>query len=270
MIHPTAIIHPTARLGANVSVGPYAIVEEGVEVGAGCVLAAHAILRRGAILGQAVKVDSFAVVGGDPQDLRFDATTSSGVRVGDRTVLREGVTIHRSTKAGSFTEIGADALLMGYSHVGHDCHVGARVIMGNCALLAGHIEVGEGSFLSGGTVFHQFMRIGEGVMVSGNARLGLDVPPFTLAAERNELHGLNLVGLRRRGYDAATIAELKRLYQAVYQGGSPRANAAAALTGGFARTEPGTKFLAFFSGGKRGFLHPSGRVLSKISGDEAE
>ncbi len=270
MIHPTAIIHPAARLGAGVTVGPYSIIEEGVEVGAGCVLAAHAILRRGVILGQGVKVDSFAVVGGDPQDLRFDVAIPSGVRVGDRTVLREGVTIHRSTKASEFTEIGADALLMGYSHVGHDCHVGALVIMGNCALLAGHVEVGEGSFLSGGTVFHQFMRIGEGVMVSGNARLGLDVPPFTLAAERNELHGLNLVGLRRRGYDAATIAELKRLYQVVYQGGSPRVNAATALRGGLARSEPGTKFLAFFAGGKRGFLHPVGLVSAKNSGASTE
>jgi UDP-N-acetylglucosamine acyltransferase len=252
MIHPTAIIHPSAKIGANASVGAYAIVEEGVELGEGCVLAAHAIVRRGSILGRGVRVDSFAVIGGDPQDLKFNLATLSGVRIGDRTVLREGATVHRSTKAGGFTEVGADVLLMGCSHVGHDCQVGARVVMANCALLAGHIDVGEGSFLSGGTVFHQFIRIGEGVMVSGNARLGLDVPPFTLAAERNELHGLNLVGLRRRGCDAATIAELKKLYLAVYQSGSPKANAAAS----HAKTELGKKFLAFFAGGKRGFLRP--------------
>jgi UDP-N-acetylglucosamine acyltransferase len=257
VIHPTAIIDPGAKLGANAGVGPYAIVEDGVEIGANCVLAAHAIIRRGTVLGAAVKVDSFAVVGGDPQDLRFDPDVRSGVRIGDRTVLREGATVHRSTHAGGFTEVGPDALLMGCSHVGHDCRVGARVILGNGALLAGHIEVGEGSFLSGGTVFHQFLRIGEGVMVSGNARLGLDVPPFTLAAERNELHGLNLVGLRRRGFDAATIAELKRLYAAVYASGAPRANAAAAV--GLAQTEPGKRFLAFFAGGTRGFLRPPKR-----------
>jgi UDP-N-acetylglucosamine acyltransferase len=255
MIHPTAMIDPGAKLGAGVRAGPYAIVEAGAEIGAECVLAAHAVVRRGTALGRGVRVDSFAVVGGDPQDLRFDAKIESGVRIGDGTVLREGATVHRSTHAGGFTEVGAGAFLMGCSHVGHDCKVGARVVMGNGALLAGHIEVGDDCFLSGNTVFHQFMRMGEGVMVSGCARLGLDAPPYTLAAERNELHGLNLVGLRRRGFDAATIAELKKLYQAVYAGGSPRANAAAA---GAAKTEAGKKFLAFFAGGKRGFLRPAG------------
>jgi UDP-N-acetylglucosamine acyltransferase len=254
MLHPTAIIRPSAKLGANVSVGPYAIVEAGVEIGDGSQLEAHTIVRVGSVLGQGVKVDSFAVIGGEPQDLKFDPATPSGVQIGDHTVLREGVTIHRSTKSGGYTTVGANCLLMGNSHVGHDCHVGDKVVMANCALLAGHIEVGDGCFLSGGTVFHQFMRIGEGVMVSGNARLGLDIPPFTLAAERNELHGLNLVGLRRRGYDAATIAEIKLLYKAVFAGGSPRANALKAAP--LAKSEPGKKFLAFFAGGKRGFLRP--------------
>jgi len=255
MIHPTAIIHPTAKLGANVRVGPYAIVEEGVEIGEDSVLAAHTIVRRGSILGRKVWLDSFAVVGGDPQDFKFDPATPSGVRLGDGTVLREGATAHRATKPGGFTEIGAGALLMGNSHVGHDCRVGAKVVMANGALLAGHIEVGEGSFLSGGTVFHQFIRIGEGVMVSGNARIGLDIPPFTLATERNELHGFNVVGLKRRGCDATTLAELKLLYKAVYQGGAPRANAAAAEAR--AKSDYGKKFLAFFAAGKRGFLRPT-------------
>ena len=255
MIHATAIIHPTAKLGANVSVGPYAIVEEGAELGEGCVLAAHTIVRRGAVLGRGVRLDSFAVVGGDPQDFKFDPATPSGVRIGDGAVLREGVTVHRATKPGVWTVIGAGALLMGNSHVGHDCQVGAKVVLANGALLAGHIEVGEGSFLSGGTVFHQFIRIGEGVMVSGNARIGLDIPPFTLATERNELHGFNVVGLKRRGCDATALAELKLLYKTVYQGGAPRANAAAA--GALAKSEYGKKFLAFFVGGKRGFLTPT-------------
>lgn len=262
MLHPTAIIHPSAKLGAMVSVGPYAIIEEGAQIGDGCVLDAHAIVRKGSILGNNVRLDSFAVVGGDPQDLKFDIHIASGVRIGDGTVLREGATVHRSTKVGGFTEVGAGVLMMGHSHVGHDSHVGAKVVMANCALLAGHIEVGEGSFLSGGTVFHQFIRIGEGVMTSGNARIGLDVPPYTIAAERNELHGLNLIGLKRRGFDAATIAELKLLYKTVYQGGSPAANAQAAAQ--LAKTEPGKKFLAFFAAGKRGFLRPvsSGPTLS--------
>jgi UDP-N-acetylglucosamine acyltransferase len=261
MIHPSAIIHPTAKLGANVSVGSFAIVEEGVEIGAGSVLAAHAIVRRGSILGQKVMVDSFAVIGGDPQDFKFDPATPSGVRIGDGAVLREGATVHRATKPGGFTEIGAGVLLMVNSHVGHDCRVGAKVVMANCALLAGHIEVGEGSFLSGGTVFHQFIRIGEGAMVSGNARIGLDIPPYTLATERNELHGFNMVGLKRRGCDGATIKELKLLYGTVYQGGAPRKNAEAATH--LAKTEAGKKFLAFFASGKRGFLTPTKNAIAE-------
>ncbi len=254
MIHPTAIIHPSAKLGANVSVGPYAIIEEGAAVGDGCVLAAHAIVRKGSVLGKNVRLDSFAVVGGDPQDFKFDLAIASGARIGDGTVLREGATVHRSTKPGGFTEVGGGGMLMGHCHVGHDCHVGAKVVLANGALLAGHVEVGDGSFLSGGSVFHQFIRIGEGVMASGNARIGLDTPPFTIAAERNELHGLNLVGLKRRGFDAATIAELKLLYKTVYQGGSPATQAKAAAH--LAKTEPGKKFLSFFAEGKRGFLRP--------------
>ncbi len=264
MLHPTAIIRPSAKLGANVFVGPYAIVEAGVEIGEGSELAAHAIVRVGSVLGKGVKLDSFAVVGGDPQDLKFDTSIPSGVQIGDNTVLREGVTVHRSTKSGGYTTVGAGCLLMGHSHVGHDCRVGDKVVMANGALLAGHIEVGDGCFLSGGAVFHQFMRIGEGVMVSGNARLGLDIPPFTLAAERNELHGLNLVGLRRRGYDAATVAEIKLLYKTVFLAGSPRANAARAAH--LAKTEPGQKFLAFFTTSKRGFLRP----VKNTSAEEAE
>ncbi len=255
MIHPTAITHSSAKLGANVSVGPFAIIEEGVDIGENCKIAAHAIVRKGSILGSNVWLDSFAVVGGEPQDYKFDPATASGVRIGDGAILREGATVHRATKPGAFTEVGADCMLMVNSHVGHDCKLGAKVIMANCALLAGHIEVGEGSFLSGGTVFHQFIRIGEGVMVSGNARIGLDIPPFTLATERNELHGFNIVGLRRRGCDAATIAELKLLYKTIYQGGAPRKNAAAA--GELAKTDAGKKFLAFFAAGKRGFLTPT-------------
>lgn len=261
MIHSTAIIDSSAKLGANVSVGPYAIVEEGVEIGEGCKLAAHAIVRKGSILGKNVWLDSFAVVGGEPQDYKFEPATISGVRIGDGAILREGATVHRATKSGGFTEVGAGSMLMVNSHVGHDCKLGAKVVMANCALLAGHIEVGDGSFLSGGTVFHQFIRIGEGVMVSGNARIGLDIPPFTLATERNELHGFNIIGLRRRGCDAATIAELKLLYKAVYQGGAPRKNAAAASH--LAKSDAGKKFLAFFASGKRGFLTPTRNVTTE-------
>lgn len=255
MIHPTAIVHPGAKLGANVTIGPYSIIEDGTEFGDGCALAAHTVVRKGSIFGKHVKMDSFAVVGGDPQDFKFDPATPSGVRIGDGAILREGLTLHRSTKPGGFTEIGAGTLLMGQCHIGHDCKIGAKVAIGNCALLAGHVEMGDYVFVSGGAGFHQFVRVGESVMVGGGARIGQDIPPFTISVERGELYGLNLVGLKRRGFDAATLAELKALYKAVYAGGSLRANAEAAAP--LAKSDAGKKFRAFFANSKRGVLRPA-------------
>jgi UDP-N-acetylglucosamine acyltransferase len=188
--------------------------------------------------------------------------------MGDGVIVREGAVVHRSTKPGGFTEVGPGSWLMGFCHLGHDCHLGARVLVGNTSLLAGHVDVGDDCFLSGGTGFHQFIRIGEGSMVGGNGRMSLDVPPYTLCAERNELYGLNIVGLRRRKFAAATISELKQLYKAVYQSPSLRKNAGAAA--GLATTEHGKKFLAFFAGGKRGFIRPPSAGTQNPESDETQ
>ena len=142
----------------------------------------------------------FAVIGGDPQDLSFDAfaTCAPRLRIGSRTVIREHVTISRATKEGASTEIGSDCFLMAACHVAHDCHIGDRVVIANSVLLGGHVQVGNQAFLGGGAVIHQFCRVGESVMIGGGARISRDVAPFTLATERNAMIGLNLVGLRRR------------------------------------------------------------------------
>jgi UDP-N-acetylglucosamine acyltransferase len=236
---------------------PAAIVEDGAQIGADCEIQAGAVIRRGAVLGARVTVHSFAVVGGDPQDLRFDRATLSGVRIGAGTTVREHVTIHRSTRPGGFTEVGENAFLMAASHVGHDCAVGANVILANAVLLAGHVSVGDHCFLGGGAVFHQFVRVGEGVMVSGRAGIGLDLPPFTMAAERHEIIGLNLVGLKRRGFSRESIRELKEAFRAAYfTPGNLRALAAQALAGGSFQTAEARRFLEFFAGGKRGFARP--------------
>ena len=255
MIHPTAIIGSKARIGEHVSVGPGAVIEDGVEVGDNSRIAAYAVLKRGTILGCEVIVDSFAVVGGEPQDLKFDPTTPSGVRVGDRSVLREGVTLHRATVEGGFTEIGEDALLMGYAHVGHDCRVGSRAILANNVLLAGFVEIGAHCFISGAAAFHQFVRVGESAMVGGNASIAYDVPPFSLAAERNTIFGLNLVGLNRRGFSVEELRDLKRCYRAVMmQPGNPRKHAETAQQEKRAQTERGRLFIDFFlRKGKRDF-----------------
>jgi UDP-N-acetylglucosamine acyltransferase len=235
-----------------VNVHPTAIVEEGARLGEACVIHAYAIVTRHAVLGDGVVVHPFAVVGGDPQDLRFDPATVSGVRIGPRTVIREHVTIHRSTKPDGWTEIGADCFLMASSHVAHDCRVADKVILANAVLLAGHVQVGEGTFIGGGAGIHQFARIGEGTMVGGGARVSLDVPPFSLAAERDEIVGLNVVGLRRRGLPRATLEELKTAFRAVnVPAGNMREIAAAALASSAYSSAEARRYLEFFGAGRR-------------------
>jgi UDP-N-acetylglucosamine acyltransferase len=241
------------------SIHPTAIVEDGAVLGAGCIIHAHAHVTRHCVLGDGVVVHPFAVIGGDPQDLSFDTKLETFVRVGDRSVLREHVTINRATKAGLATALGADCYLMTASHLAHDCQVGDRVIMANAVLLAGHVHVGERAFLGGGAAIHQFVRIGEGVMLGGLARITRDIPPFTMATERDELVGLNVVGLRRRGLRGPVVAELKAAFRAVCGPvGNPRELAATALAaGGFHGAET-RRFLEFFAGGRRGFLRMRG------------
>ncbi|HVU15577.1 MAG TPA: acyl-ACP--UDP-N-acetylglucosamine O-acyltransferase [Candidatus Didemnitutus sp.] len=248
------------------TVHPTALVEEGVELGAGCVVHAHAIIKRHSILGPGVVVHPFAVIGGDPQDLRFDPATKSGVRIGARTVVRESVTISRATRAGTNTEIGEDCFLMACSHVAHDCHLGNRVILANGVLLAGHVTIGDHAFFGGAVLVHQFVRIGESTMISGATRAAQDVPPYTLAAERNEVIGLNLIGLKRRGFSRDAIRELKDAFRHVYfTPGNIRTVAAAALSDGTFKTDEARHFLTFFAEGKRGFA----RARSAASADES-
>lgn len=217
-IHPTALLDSAVRLGEGVRVGPYAVIEGGVEVGDGSKIAAHAVIRSGVIIGRETVVDSHAVVGGLPQDPRFDPMTPSGVRIGDGVVLREGVTVHRSTAEGGFTSIGDGAYIMAYAHVAHDCRIGERAILANNVMLAGHIDIGAHAFLGGGAAFHQFVRVGESSMISGMSRVSRDAPPFSMVAERDELIGLNLVGLRRRSFDREVIVALKEAFRELFDG----------------------------------------------------
>jgi UDP-N-acetylglucosamine acyltransferase len=237
------------------TIHPTAIIEDGAQLGTGCVIHAHAIITRHSVLGDGVVVHPFAVIGGDPQDLSFDTGKRTGVRIGSGTVIREHVTIHRATKADSWTEVGAHCFLMVSSHVAHDCRIADKVIMANAVLLAGHVHVGEGAFLGGGAMIHQFTRIGEGAMIGGASRITRDVAPFTIAAERDEVAGLNVVGLRRRGLPRQTVEELKRAFRAVnVPVGNMRELAASALESGDYASPEARRFLEFFAGGRRGFV----------------
>ena len=218
-IHPTAIIHPKAQLDSSVEVGPQAIIEEHVKIGAGTRVWANAYITGYTEIGRDNQIHMGAVIGHEPQDLKFDRNCRSYLKIGDRNVFREYCTVHRGTDPESATVIGNDNFLMVSSHVGHNSVVGNRVIITNAALLGGHVHVGDMAFVSGGAVIHQFTHIGRLAMISGNGRVSMDVPPFTLEAERNEVHALNLVGLRRAKIPMEAVSELKRLFKLIYLSG---------------------------------------------------
>ncbi|MEZ5276616.1 MAG: acyl-ACP--UDP-N-acetylglucosamine O-acyltransferase [Opitutaceae bacterium] len=255
-IHPSAVVAAGVRIGAGAVIGPGAVVEADVTIGAGCRLSAHAILRSGTILGDRVEVDSFSVIGGLPQDLHFDRTLSSGVRIGGGTVIRESVTISRATRAGGYTEIGSECLFMAGSHAGHDCRIGDKAILANGVLLGGHVSVGAHTFIGGAAAVHQFCRIGESVMLAGHASITMDLPSFLIVVDRNDVVGLNLVGLRRRGVSREAIIELKEALRHVYAEGKPADRAGQAMAENRFRTEEAGRFLSFFGEGKRGFARP--------------
>jgi UDP-N-acetylglucosamine acyltransferase len=248
------VIHPTA------------IVEPGAQLGVGCEIMAYAVVKKHVVLADGVIVHPFAVIGGDPQYLKFDRESVTGVRIGAGTVIREHVTINRSVLAGQFTVVGANCFLMAASHVAHDCEVADNVVFANAALLAGHVSVGSHSFLGGGAAVHQFCRIGESVMVAGHASITRDVPHFTMVAERDEVIGFNAIGLKRRGFSRPAIAELKAAFKDVYfTPGNIREVAAARLAANAFETPEAKRFLEFFAGGKRSFA----RARRAASEDEA-
>lgn len=260
MIHETAIISSQADIGGDVEIGAFAIVESDVTVEAGSKIAAHAILKTGTRIGRSVTVESFCVIGGLPQDLSFDASLNTYAKIGDRTVVREGSTINRATLEGGATSVGEDCFLMALTHLGHDCRVGDRVVIGNNSLLGGFVTVGDDAFLGGASGIHQFCRIGEGVMFGGDSTATVDVPPFTMFAERNTLFGLNLVGLRRRGHSRDSIKALKACYAGLYaQRVNLKESAEEMLRSELAEHAECAAFLAFFADGTRGFAQPRKR-----------
>ena len=214
-IHPTAIIDPSARLGDDVEVGAYSIVESDVEIGAGTVLRPHAIVRQYTTLGTGNLVDSHAVLGGLPQDYKFDARSKTTLQVGNDNIFREGVTLSRATGQGEVTVVGNGTYFMVGSHAGHNAVIRDRVIMVNCAAAAGHSEIGPGAILSGYSAVHQFCWVGSMVMMRGAAIATMHVPPYVIARSFNSVVGLNRVGLRRAAHisqeDRVQIEEAFRL-----------------------------------------------------------
>lgn len=252
-VHPTAVVSPGAQLGRDVVVGPFAVVEDETAIGDGSLVRAHAVIRRFTRLGAGNRVHEGAVLGGEPQDVAFTGADSALV-IGERNVIREGVTIHRSTREGGATLVGSDCFLMAYVHVAHDDRIGDRVIVANNVALAGHVEVQDQAFLSGGVVVHQFCRVGRLAMVGGNAKVVQDCLPFVISdGHPARARGLNVVGLRRAGFSASQLRTLREAYRLLLRSGL---RLEAALEKLPALGDPLVDELAAFArGSKRGFAH---------------
>lgn len=257
-IHPSAIIGKNVSISDTANIGAYAIIEDNVVIEDDVCIESHAHICSGSILKKACKICSFCTISGLPQDLHFDTSTPTFTEVGERTVVREGSTIHRATQAGKSTKVGCDCLLMANSHLAHDTILGDRVIVASFAAVAGHTTIDEDTFVSGGVMIHQKMRVGCGAMLSGNSAISKDVPPYVNAFDRNNIAGLNLIGLMRRKTPRNAIAEVKNLYAIVYAGGNPRKNAQKALNDGLVNTKEGETFIRFFTDAPEGrhFLTP--------------
>ena len=215
-IHPSAIVDPVAKIGEDVSIGPCAVVGADVVIGERSTIQSHVVLEGSVTIGRGNFIGHGAVIGALPQDLSFSPERKTSVQIGDDNVIREHCTIHRGSPDGSVTRIGHKNFLMVGAHVGHNCEIGNNVIIANNCLLAGHVRVDDGAFLGGGSTFHQHMHIGRLVMVQGSSAFGKDLPPFTLAAERNAVFGLNVVGLKRAGFNAKERDEIKAAFKLIY------------------------------------------------------
>jgi UDP-N-acetylglucosamine acyltransferase len=237
-----------------VSVGPCAVIEEDVAVGEGCIIAAHAVVKRHTRLGARNRIAEHAVIGGDPQDLKFRREWLSHTEIGDDNDIREGVTIHRGSREGARTRVGNGCFLMAYAHVAHDCAVGDQVVMVNQATLAGEVAVEDGAFLSGFVGVHQFCRIGRLAMIGGLTKLVQDALPFCITdGNPGRARGLNLTGLRRAGFPADEIAALKEAYRMLYA----RMPLKLALSRMETMGSSAVRELAdFIANSKRGFAHP--------------
>jgi len=217
-IHETAIVDANAKISEGTIIGPYVRVEGDVEIGPDCEIMQAAQILDGSRLGAGLKVHQGAIIGGLPQDKKFQGGQSYCI-IGDDCILREYVTVSRSTKQQGATRIGKGAYIMANAHIGHDCHIGDGVTMANLVTLAGHVEIEDFVTIGGMTVIHQFVRVGEMAMIGGDSGLMLDAPPYMISFgyPPARVYGINAIGLKRNGVDEESRILLKRAYRLLYR-----------------------------------------------------
>ena len=217
-IHPTAIVSPQATLASDVEVGPYSIIGAGVEIGPGCIVGPHVVIKGPTRIGTGNHFYQFASIGDAPQDLKYKGEPTR-LEIGDRNVFRESCTMNRGTAHDhGVTRIGNDNLFMAYTHVAHDCVVGNKCVFANCATLGGHVHVGDWVILAGFSGVHQFCKVGQHAFLANNAAVTRDVPPYVMAVgQPARPHSINTNGLKRRGFTAQQIQNIRHAYKVLYR-----------------------------------------------------
>jgi len=218
VIHPAAIIHESAKIAADVSIGPWTIIGEDVEIGSGSVIASHVVIKGPATLGKNTRIYQFASIGEEPQDLKFHGELTH-LKVGDNNIFRENVTVHRGTQnGGGITKIGDNNLFMAYVHIAHDCNVGNHNIFANSASLSGHVIVEDYVAMGGFSAVHQFTRVGSYSFIGGGSMVVKDVLPYLmLSGDPAEPYGLNILGLQRRGFSMSVLTQLRKAYKIIFR-----------------------------------------------------
>mgnify|MGYP004442757649 FL=1 len=254
MISPLAYIHPDARIGEGVEIGPFCNISANVEIGDRTRLLGSVTVMDGARIGKDCTIFPGAVIAGIPQDLKFRGEDSLAI-IGDRCVLRECVTVNRGTASKGKTVVGNDCLIMAYCHVAHDCVLGEKIIMSNATQLAGEVIVDDCAVIGGGALIHQFCHIGGYVMIQGGALVNKDIPPYIKAArEPISFVGLNVIGMRRRGFSEEKINEIHEIYQLIFQSGLNTTNALAKIEETVPQSEVRDEIVDFVRHADRGIV----------------
>ncbi len=257
-IHPTAVVDPCAEIDPAADVGPYVVIDGPVHVGARTRIMAHAFLTGDTRMGVENVIHPGAIIGHEPQDLAYRGAPT-GLRIGDRNVVREHAEIHRATQEGTLTLVGSDNYLMSHAHVAHNCRIGDRTIICSGALVAGHAEVADLAFVSGNCVVHQYVRIGRLAILRGLSRTSRDVPPFCIMDGTHTVRGVNRVGLRRAGFDAARIRTIATAFRILFRVRTNLREALARVEAEVSSTPDLEELLAFIRAAKRGVAMGPGR-----------
>lgn len=254
LISPLAVVAPEAKIGENVQIAPFVVIEADVEIGEGTIIHPGAIIRNGTRMGNNCEIHPYAVIGGIPQDLKFKGEHSLAI-IGDRTVVREYATVNRGTASRGFTKVGEDCLIMAYAHVAHDCVLANKIIIGNAVQLAGEVEIDDYAIISGGTLVHQFVRIGMHTMIQGGSKVTKDIPPYTLIGREPVMYcGINIVGLRRRSFTNEQIFLINDIYRTLYNRGLNNSEAIQVIDNEYEDKPEKLAILDFIKTSKRGVV----------------